>query len=276
MTGDNRSSIGAGTPTPKEGAAAPPTAGGPRNLTKHRLVQTGIWTPAGASTRIMYAANSDAGCSLDGQRKTNQDSFVITVPDPKGSTALFGVFDGHGENGHLVSRCCRARYPEILKAEMKKRPNDLDAAVTAAYVNVDQECNAQTDCSQSGTPCDRPAAARWGGASTKHRSGARGKRWQRALGARGGMGGGGGGHAAHVWEVACRCADVAFLKGGGEGRPPPRLFRLARGRRKHGQTRSAARRAALAPSPFPAPLRRPSLLRALTLSLRAPLQARRQ
>ena len=150
MTGDNRSSVGVGGPA-KE-SATPSGAGGPKNLTKHRLVQTGIWTPAGASTRIMYAANSDAGCSLDGQRKTNQDSFVISVPDPKGSTALFGVFDGHGENGHLVSRCCRARYPNILKAEIKKRPNDLDAAVTAAYVNVDQECNAQTDCSQSGAP----------------------------------------------------------------------------------------------------------------------------
>eukprot|EP00966_Prymnesium_polylepis_P171309 3960000-Prymnesium_polylepis.2 len=147
MTDNGRNNVSANNCAPAGGAPATGGQSGPRNLTKHRLVQTGIWTPAGASTRIMYAAGSDAGCSLDGQRKTNQDSFLINVPDPKGKVALFGVFDGHGENGHLVSRCCRARYGDILKGAMAKRANDLDASTTAAYIEVDQECNQQTDCS---------------------------------------------------------------------------------------------------------------------------------
>lgn len=122
---------------------------GPRNLTKHRLVQHGIWAPAGATTRILYAANSDAGCSLDGARKTNQDSFIMHIPDPKGKTALFGVFDGHGENGHLVSRNCRAQYADMFKSNLAKR-GDPDAAVKAAYIELDQHCNGECDCSQSG------------------------------------------------------------------------------------------------------------------------------
>lgn len=121
-----------------------------KNLTKHRVVQHGIWSPAGAGTRIIYAANSDAGCSLDGQRKTNQDSFVISVPDPKGKTALFGVFDGHGENGHLVSRNCIAQFPTMYQNALTKR-GDPSAAVKSAYIELDQHCNGECDCSQSGT-----------------------------------------------------------------------------------------------------------------------------
>ena len=121
---------------------------GPRLVNKHRLVQTGTWNPSGTSMRVMYAASSDAGCSMDGERKTNQDSFLINVPDSK--SALFGVYDGHGEHGHLVSRCCRSKYVELLKAQQAKRPNDFDAATREAYLDLDQECNADIDCSQSG------------------------------------------------------------------------------------------------------------------------------
>ena len=117
---------------------------------KHRVVQQGTWTPKGAPVRVVFGAVSDAGCTLDGQRKTNQDSFIAAVPHAFGSTALFAVFDGHGEHGHLVSRQCMAEYGRLLHTEQGRQRN-LNTAVVASYLEQDRLCNAATDCSQSGT-----------------------------------------------------------------------------------------------------------------------------
>ena len=88
---------------------------------KHRVVQHGTWTPKGAPARVVFGAVSDAGCSLDGQRKTNQDSFIAAVPHPFGSTSLFAVFDGHGENGHLVSRQVMSEFQLYVIRERRLR-----------------------------------------------------------------------------------------------------------------------------------------------------------
>ena len=130
--------------------AQEPTASNSSSKEKHRVIQQGTWTPKGAPARVVFGAVSDAGCSLDGQRKTNQDSFIAAVPHPFGSTSLFAVFDGHGENGHLVSRQVMAEFGRLLHTE-QQRKRDLASAMTAAYMEQDRACTAAVDCSQSGT-----------------------------------------------------------------------------------------------------------------------------
>ena len=134
-------------------SAAEPAAGGmsqPKVINKHRVVQSGLWAPKGASVRSVWAVCSDAGCSLDGARKTNQDSYMVSMPDASAPEVLFGVFDGHGEHGHLVSRQCKAQFPALLKTARQQRP-DLASAQSAAYVEQDHACTVSIDCSQSGT-----------------------------------------------------------------------------------------------------------------------------
>jgi hypothetical protein len=58
---------------------------------------------------------SIAGRSSDGRDKQNQDSFLIVNElggDPE--VSLFGVFDGHGRNGHLVSFFAKTVLPGIV------------------------------------------------------------------------------------------------------------------------------------------------------------------
>ena len=127
-----------------KGGASTGSAGQPR------VVQQGTWTPKGVAARLVYAACSDAGCSLDGHVKTNQDSFMAVVPHPFGSTALFTVFDGHGEHGHLVSRQAVSEFGRLLHQEQARRP-DVRSALASAFLEQDRSCSSSVDCSQSGT-----------------------------------------------------------------------------------------------------------------------------
>ena len=63
---------------------------------QQRVTQSGTWTPKGMAARAVYACCSDAGSSIDGKRKVNQDASITDVPHEFGPSAFFGVFDGHG------------------------------------------------------------------------------------------------------------------------------------------------------------------------------------
>ena len=134
----------------REPAAPSVPVSGPRVVDKHRVVQTGLWTPPGTGMRAVWAVCSDAGCSIDGNRKTNQDSYLVDLPRPDMPELLVGVFDGHGEHGHHVSRQCKAQFSELLRNAEQSHPN-LKSATTAAYVEQDHACTVALDCSQSGT-----------------------------------------------------------------------------------------------------------------------------
>ena len=130
---------------------AAPSVSGPSVIDKHRVVQKGIWTPPGTGImHAVWAVCSDAGYSLDGSRKTNQDSYLVDLPRPDLPELLVGVFVGHGEHGHHVSRQCKAQFPELLRNAEQAHP-DLQSATAAAYVEQDQACTLTLDCSQSGT-----------------------------------------------------------------------------------------------------------------------------
>jgi serine/threonine protein phosphatase PrpC len=62
--------------------------------------------PLQKSFKISYAVKSKAGTNGK-QTKVNQDIALIDVKLPFG-IKLFGVCDGHGVNGHLVSAFIKA------------------------------------------------------------------------------------------------------------------------------------------------------------------------
>ena len=117
-------------------------------INAHRIVQTGTWAPAAMRVHALWAACSDAGCSIDGTRKTNQDSYLVDAP--RSGELLIGVFDGHGEHGHHVSQQCKTQFADMLRTASQSHPN-LQSATTAAYVEQDHACTLALDCSQSGT-----------------------------------------------------------------------------------------------------------------------------
>lgn len=61
-----------------------------------------------ASTLLKYSCQTKAGTNVNGYMKTNQDSYLSKHKIfGLSNFSLFGVFDGHGMNGHLVSRFLR-------------------------------------------------------------------------------------------------------------------------------------------------------------------------
>jgi hypothetical protein len=75
-----------------------------------------------AGMKIKYAYVSQRGYYPDTPNKENQDSFLV-VPSfdiqakdtPKATAAFFGVFDGHGKDGHLCSRYVKEKV--IIRLE---------------------------------------------------------------------------------------------------------------------------------------------------------------
>lgn len=63
-----------------------------------------------ASVVRAYAGVSKKGYAPYNPRKRNQDAILMEEHRPTG-TLLFGVFDGHGEAGDLVSRYFADRLP---------------------------------------------------------------------------------------------------------------------------------------------------------------------
>ncbi len=75
----------------------------------------------------------------------NQDNFLVMENFDAKDTRIYGVLDGHGENGHLVSRRCRENFPHfILSTNIKMdlafnmMHNDLTAS------DIDVRCSGAT------------------------------------------------------------------------------------------------------------------------------------
>lgn len=85
--------------------------------------------------------------------KTNQDSFfaVHTFNDDKTKLA-FGVMDGHGPNGHYVSRWVAERIPALMKEKADVLSKFPKRTLTEIFVQTDQELeNIGVDLTLSGT-----------------------------------------------------------------------------------------------------------------------------
>ncbi|XP_010546507.1 PREDICTED: probable protein phosphatase 2C 61 [Tarenaya hassleriana] len=95
-------------------------------------------------------------CSLPGTKGFNQDSAILHLGyGGGGGGALCGVFDGHGDNGHCVSKIARNQLPAVLLGNMNTWPtrqwkricHDTFSAVDKKILNLKKTL----DCSCSGT-----------------------------------------------------------------------------------------------------------------------------
>ncbi|KAI3936435.1 hypothetical protein MKX01_014404 [Papaver californicum] len=104
--------------------------------------------------------------SQQGSNEVNQDSALFYKKFGKGGGQFFGVFDGHGENGHKVSRLVINQLPKLLLEQEDYRifesagelvttymPNEWRRECVSAFKVVDRELKLQKDfdCSCSGT-----------------------------------------------------------------------------------------------------------------------------
>ncbi|KAJ3066949.1 hypothetical protein HDU99_003684, partial [Rhizoclosmatium hyalinum] len=76
-----------------------------------------------------------------GKRETQQDEFLIVEDLFEGTprTTLFGVFDGHGSEGHRVSAFVKKLFPLVLlerRAALIGRSADAEAALKDAFATV--------------------------------------------------------------------------------------------------------------------------------------------
>mmetsp|Transcript_33318 Transcript_33318/g.74674 ORF Transcript_33318/g.74674 Transcript_33318/m.74674 type:complete len:344 (+) Transcript_33318:87-1118(+) len=116
----------------------------------------------GATSGLRYACLSNAGYEPDGNKKTNQDAYVSISEFGHASVSLFGVFDGHGAVGHLVSAYVKRMWPLALDKETLRaqsvRADGIDSSVVSKMleksfieVNKSLEVERSIDSSLSGT-----------------------------------------------------------------------------------------------------------------------------
>ena len=71
---------------------------------------------------------SHALCSINGldagRKKTNQDRVLVHL---SGDSCIFGVFDGHGKNGHLCSSFVKDNLASVCIKHLYGNPNTSDA-----------------------------------------------------------------------------------------------------------------------------------------------------
>lgn len=124
------------------------------------LAHQGQSSEKGSNSYLRYAALSNAGYDPEGAKKTNQDAYVSLGEFGHESVSAFGVFDGHGAVGHVVSAFCKKKWPEnmdkaLMKAETQN-PGDGDAVrrmLEKSFVDTNKqlEKDRQIDSSLSGT-----------------------------------------------------------------------------------------------------------------------------
>ena len=110
---------------------------------------------------------SQAGKGEDGFVKVNQDSFLVIQNEYKlPDFNIFSVLDGHGENGHLVSRFItkylatffkKNKKMQILKTEdevyQRLKKNDYDI-IKRVFKHAEKDINKSSiDANFSGTTC---------------------------------------------------------------------------------------------------------------------------
>eukprot|EP00245_Coleochaete_scutata_P005701 TRINITY_DN19459_c0_g1_i1.p1 TRINITY_DN19459_c0_g1~~TRINITY_DN19459_c0_g1_i1.p1 ORF type:complete len:511 (+),score=60.88 TRINITY_DN19459_c0_g1_i1:394-1926(+) len=94
------------------------------------------------------ACQSWAG-QKNGIKKANQDAYCFMRSVDR-RFLVFGVFDGHGTNGHHVARFVKENLPQCLL----KQPTVLlnpGLAFTEAFAAVDRSLESSVECSVSGT-----------------------------------------------------------------------------------------------------------------------------
>ena len=86
----------------------------------------------------------------------NQDSFLILRIE--GHVSIYGVFDGHGRQGHDVSNFVKDFLPKLIVQDPAFKDGDIPTALTNGFAKtqelIEQETTAKNlDASASGTTC---------------------------------------------------------------------------------------------------------------------------
>ncbi|KAK8936280.1 putative protein phosphatase 2C 12 [Platanthera zijinensis] len=102
--------------------------------------------------------------SRQGKKGPNQDSAILSQGYGAEDGVFCGVFDGHGKNGHMVSRMVRDYLPSLLLSHWNIVADGRDflamspewskewkEVCTNGFKAMDGELLAQLDCSYSGT-----------------------------------------------------------------------------------------------------------------------------
>jgi serine/threonine protein phosphatase PrpC len=139
----------------KAGGAAAAAAATASVLGKAPVLQTSTGMKVGTCSKVGYVPSSSD--------KINQDSLFEHVKLDSGPSAsilssYFGVADGHGVYGHLVSDLVRKKLPMVLSKDpaMKKESKDKDIkdALIKAHSKVSDEImQSGIDVNFSGSTC---------------------------------------------------------------------------------------------------------------------------
>lgn len=92
--------------------------------------------------------------SQKGSKGINQDSAVIYEGFGTKEKSFFGVFDGHGKDGHIVSKFVRNRLPGLILSQQDAFVQETHGeACVSAFKAMDKEIKLQEnlDCTWSGT-----------------------------------------------------------------------------------------------------------------------------
>lgn len=105
----------------------------------------------GLITNMAY--RSKAGCSVGKTPKINQDSYFVCPRFTNvANKYFFGVADGHGLNGHIVSGYIKENLPKFLEKYYNQFPNDIHKAFELAFSDTNRGIlNSDTDCTLSGS-----------------------------------------------------------------------------------------------------------------------------
>ncbi|CAI2381227.1 unnamed protein product [Moneuplotes crassus] len=122
---------------------------------------------------IKHGGFSRAGLNLYNSEKPNQDRFISSInlllsqkkgfnihlnEAPKYSSNnkidIFGVFDGHGVNGHLVSEYVKEKLPNLIRKNLINSKNPIDQVITDCVEKIDNNLlKSQIESNYSGTTC---------------------------------------------------------------------------------------------------------------------------
>lgn len=104
--------------------------------------------------KFRHTAQSKKGFVPYNRNKVNQDRFIVKYGmkgDP--SMCLFGVMDGHGENGHHVAAFVEERLPYWLEQQDNLKNNPEPSILSAVKRLVDELAASGINCAFSGTTC---------------------------------------------------------------------------------------------------------------------------
>lgn len=104
---------------------------------------------------FQFAFVSQRGLYPDSPKKPNQDSYSA-IPKLTDKSAFFGVYDGHGAEGHKVAWYARDTLPSRLSAAFDgndKETTGPEEIITKCYIDTNQMLRKSNkiDDTQSGT-----------------------------------------------------------------------------------------------------------------------------